>query len=256
MNKKAIIVVSFGTTYPQTRKQNLWATQQAIQTAFPEYQTYNAYTSQVVINRVAQQENIQMHTPREVLIQLVQQQVTEVIIQPLHIIPGWEFNSLKTLVQEFQDQFNQLRLGEPLLVKIKDFQRLITFIKDQAASLAPNEANLWMGHGSSHSSFTEYACLDHMLWQTNSFVGAVESYPEITVELPRMQQQHIARVYLHPLMMVAGNHAHHDMAAATANSWQTILEQHQIAVVPVLKGLGQYPEIQAMFIDKIKALLQ
>lgn len=112
-----------------------------------------------------------------------------------------------------------------------------------------------MGHGTAHSSFTTYACLDHMLAGTKSYVGAVESYPDITDELTRLKHAQIKKVYLQPLMMVAGNHAHNDMASDNPHSWKSIVDANNIDAQPRLKGLGEYPEIQQLFIEKLSKLI-
>lgn len=173
----------------------------------------------------------------------------------LHIIPGMEYGLVQQTVDKFRDQFKQLKLTQPLLDTFEDFQKLVAFLKAQSAALPNGEALLWMGHGTAHSSFTTYACLDHMLSGTKSYVGAVESYPDVRDEIKRLKADHVRKVYTQPLMMVAGNHAHNDMASDDPHSWKSILEASGISAEPVLKGLGQYPVIQQMFIDKLKAIL-
>lgn len=112
-----------------------------------------------------------------------------------------------------------------------------------------------MGHGTADSAFTAYACLDHMLMGTGNYVGAVESYPDIDFEIQRLTNDGIQHVVMQPLMMVAGNHAHHDMASDSPTSWSSQLQVHGITADAKFIGLGEYPEIQQMYIDHLKQVM-
>lgn len=253
MSKKGIVVVSFGTTYPEARYKAITATEKAIQNNFGDWQVVRAFTSKIVRQRIYQNERVVISNPEQVLANLAQNGYQEVAVQPLHIIPGTEFNLLKQAVLKYKSCFSTIKLSKPLLTQFSDYQKITQFIQ------RPREAeagNLWMGHGSSHSAFATYACLDHMLLNTNSFLGAVESYPDINVIIQRIKHTGIKEIYLQPFMLVAGNHAHLDMASQAADSWKSKLEHEGIKVIPELKGLGEYPEIQAMFIAKLQHTLE
>ena len=255
MTKKAIIAVSFGTTFPKTREKTIGATERALKKAFPAYDVFRAFTSRIVRARVAKNEGQVFDDPATALDRLSNQGYGEVIVQSFHIIPGIEYGQLKQVVNTYQSKFKKLKLSQPLLDTFDDFQMLTHFMEKQSASLPAGEAILWMGHGTAHSSFTTYACLDHMLAGTKSYVGAVESYPDITDELTRLKHAQIKKVYLQPLMMVAGNHAHNDMASDNPHSWKSIVDANNIDAQPRLKGLGEYPEIQQLFIEKLSKLI-
>ena len=255
MSKQAILAVSFGTTYATTRAKTIDATIAQLQAAHPTYHIVQAYTSGIVRRRILANENLAIDSPEVALAKLRTAGYDEVIIQSLHLLPGWEYQLLEKLLQAEHDHFKVLRLTPPLLASFEDFQRITAFMKQEAASLATDEAILWMGHGSSHSCFTMYACLDHMLTDSANFVAAVESYPSLAHELPLLQARGVKKVHLQPLMLVAGNHAHNDMAGGK-DSWQGQLQQHGFEPIACFKGLGEYPAIQQMFVDKLKMVLE
>lgn len=256
MTKKAILAVSFGTTFPETRQKTIEATEKAIGDAFPDYDVFRAFTSRIVRQRIEKNERIQIDDVDTALSKLCDEGYTEVYVQSLHVIPGIEYNLVWDAVNRYKEKFLTIKVTAPLLETFEDFQHLVAFLQKQSEYLPSGKAVLWMGHGTAHSAFTTYACLDHMLYGSKSYVGAVESYPDINDEIKRLRHAHINKAYLQPLMMVAGNHAHNDMASDDPKSWKSILKENGITAHPVLKGLGEFPEIQNMFITKLKTVIR
>ena len=256
MNKKAILAVSFGTTYPETREKTIGATEKKISKEFPDYDVFRAFTSTIVRKRIYKNEGIKVDSIQEALNKLRAQGYEEVYLQSLHIIPGIEYQLVQNAIDGYSPQFKKLVATPPLLDKFADYEQLVNFLKKQSAYLPSGKAILWMGHGTAHSAFTTYACLDHMLAGTKSYVGAVESYPDVHDEIKRLKHAKVEKVYMQPLMMVAGNHAHNDMASDQPNSWKTILKENDIVGHHVLKGLGEYEEIQEMFIAKLRTTIE
>lgn len=252
MTKKAILVVSFGTTYVQARQRAIAATEKAVQDAFPKYDVFRAFTSKIVRQRIKEHEDIAIDDPATALKKLAERGYQEVAVLSLHFIPGIEYDLLQGIVEQSRGLFKSIRLTKPLLDCMADFQRMVDFLRKQSDYLPADKAVLWMGHGTAASAFTTYACLDHMLRGSKSFVGAVESYPDVEAEIPRLQAAKISKAFIQPLMLVAGNHAHNDMA----RTWKGDLQESGITARPILKGLGEYPEIQQMFIDKLKSILE
>nr|WP_233446423.1 sirohydrochlorin cobaltochelatase [Limosilactobacillus rudii] len=250
------MAVSFGTTFPETREKTIGATEETIKETFPAYDVYRAFTSKIVRKRIHEKEGTTVDSIGEALERLKMHGYEEVYLQSLHIIPGIEYQLVQDAVKNYSKQFKQLVATPPLLEKFEDFERMVSFLKKQSTDLPSGQAVLWMGHGTAHSAFTTYACLDHMLAGTKSYVGAVESYPGINDEIKRLKHAQIEKVYMQPLMMVAGNHAHNDMASEQPDSWKTILNRNGINGHPVLKGLGEYKEIQEMFIDKLSKTIE
>lgn len=255
LTKSAILIVSFGTTYPDTRKKSIGSVEQAFQRTFPDSKVFRAFTSNVVIKRIQKNEQIKIDTPTEALEKIRQAGFEQVYVQSLHLIPGIEYDLVKEVVVKFQSAFQKIVLGAPLLKTFEDYQRLVAFIKGMVPTKAEHSGLLLMGHGTADSAFTAYACLDHMLMGTGNYVGAVESYPDIDFEIQRLTNDGIQHVVMQPLMMVAGNHAHHDMASDSPTSWSSQLQVHGITADAKFIGLGEYPEIQQMYIDHLKQVM-
>lgn len=255
MVKSAILVVSFGTTYPETRKKSIGALEREFQKAFPETQVFRAFTSDVVIKRVQKNEHMKIDMPIEALAKIQQAGYQEVFVQPSHLIPGIEYDLLKKQVANFQSVFNKIVLGFPLLSTFADYQRVVAFIKQLYPDRQAHNGLLLMGHGTTDSAFTAYACLDHMLMGSGNYVGALESYPDIDFEIQRLLKADIQHVILQPLMMVAGNHAHHDMESAASTAWSSKLAANRITTDAKFIGLGEYPQIRQMYIECLKQLM-
>jgi len=252
MSRTALLIVSFGTTYPQTRQETIEATENAFKQSFPDADFFRAFTSKIVISRIKKNEGIAIDTPKEALAKIIAAGYDTLLVQSLHLIPGIEYNQLLDQVDKVASQFKQVTVGKPLLTSFEDYQRVVAFLKDVVQPKSADEAVLFMGHGTAHSSFTAYACLDHMLMGSQHYMGAVESYPDIQFEIGRLKQDGVKKVILHPFMLVAGNHAHRDMASERPGSWQSQLEQAGFSVSAKLQGMGHYPTIQNMFIEHLK----
>ncbi len=251
MKNIAILIVSFGTTYPKTRQKTIGAIENEFKKKFPEADIFRAFTSTVVISRIAKNEGIKIDTPVEALNRIYRMNFDRVYVQPLHIIPGIELHQMLNQVKQFKGKFKQLIISKPLLSSYKDYVEVTAFLKGIQIPKETNEATLFMGHGTSDRAFTAYACLDHMLIGSKHYLGTVESYPDIEFEISRLKAAHISKVNVQPFMIVAGNHAHNDMDSRKPHSWRYILENEGIQVVTHLKGLGEYPFIQKMFINHL-----
>lgn len=254
--KKALIAVSFGTSYPETRKKTIEAVEQKLTETITNYDVYRAFTSTKVIKKIKEQEGIEIPTVLELMEKLRDNGYQEVVVQPLHIIPGSEY--IKALHQAscYEKDFERIRVGSPLLSSFEDYQKVIAWMKKLASDLTPEEAIVFMGHGSQHPAFTAYACLDHLLLNKPIFVCAVESYPEIASVIERLKTEKNQKIQLHPLMLVAGDHATNDMASDDEDSWKSQLQRAGFQVESYLKGMGEYPEIQEQFIEHAQVAIQ
>jgi len=258
MMKKALLVISFGTSYAETCEKNITACEQRIAAAHPERDLFRAFTSEMIIRKLAKRDGLQIDNPQQALARLAAAGYQDVVIQSLHVINGDEYEKVVGQVQAHTHLFFHLRLGTPLLTTHDDFERLISAMQAQMPVLADNERVVFMGHGATHHAFSAYACLDHMLMTKNipAMVGAVESYPEIDAIIARLQRQNVRKVHLMPLMLVAGDHAINDMASDEEDSWKTLMEQAGIEAQPWLQGLGENPLIQQMFVDHLEAVME
>ncbi|TBL89536.1 sirohydrochlorin cobaltochelatase [Hafnia alvei] len=255
--KKAILIISFGTSYHETRAKTIDACERRLAESCPDRDAFRAFTSEMIIRKLAKRDAMQIDNPNQALQRLAEQGYQDVVIQSLHIINGDEYEKVVTQVRAHAGMFKRLHIGVPLLSSHDDFEQLIVAMKSQMPVLDEDERVVFMGHGATHHAFAAYACLDHMLMihQIPAMVGAVESYPEIHHVVTRLQQQNVRRVHLMPLMLVAGDHAINDMASDDEDSWKTQLAQAGIEATPWLQGLGENPIIQQMFVEHLHDVL-
>lgn len=253
--KKALVAVSFGTSYPETRKKTIEAVEAKMQESFPDYKVFRAFTSNKVIKKIKVQEGLTIPTVDQLMQQLKAENYQEVYLQPLHIIPGSEYEKAKKQALKYVDDFEKIVVGVPLLDCFEDYQKVISWLKGLTKNLAADEALVLMGHGTQHTAFTAYACLDHMVMDEPLFVCAVESYPEIDSIISRLQQSHYRKIKLYPLMLVAGDHATNDMASDEPDSWKSQLQNAGFEVTAVLQGMGEFPEIKQQFVEHAAAIL-
>ncbi len=149
----------------------------------------------------------------------------------------------------YKNQLELVKVGKPLLSSIEDYQKVVAWLKTMAADLDENEALVLMGHGSQHSAFTVYACLDHMLLEKPIFICAVESYPEFSLLIERLKKSRYKKIKLYPLMLVAGDHATNDMASDEEDSWKSQLEQAGFTVEAYLRGMGEFRKYNSNFVS-------
>lgn len=255
--KKALLIISFGTSYHETREKTIDACEQRLAQVCPDRDAFRAFTSEMIIRKLARRDGLQIDNPQQALLRLAEQGYQDIAIQSLHIINGDEYEKVVTQVREYAHLFARIRIGTPLLSSHDDFELLMSAMQAQSPMLAADERTVFMGHGATHHAFSAYACLDHMLMvkQLPMLVGAVESYPEIGDVISRLQQQNVRHVHLMPLMLVAGDHAINDMASEEEDSWKTLLTQAGITATPWLQGLGENTLIQQMFVDHLLSAL-
>lgn len=254
--KQAILVVSFGTTYPETRCKTIEACERAIQERFPEFEVYRAFTSNVVIRRIAKKEGLRIPTVSEALLELKKAGFARVYLQPLHIIMGGEYDKILAQVEAFQADFECLEVGKPLLFSQADYQQVKSILLELYGQFGDNQATVLMGHGSHHHSFTAYATLDHMLSGTGVHLACVESYPELDLVEEKLKALKIKQVHLAPFMLVAGDHALNDLLSDDEDSWYGYFKGKGYEVVRHDKGLGEYPAIQQLYLQHLEKLVK
>ncbi|MFC0228428.1 sirohydrochlorin cobaltochelatase [Serratia aquatilis] len=256
--KKALLVISFGTSYESTRQKNIAACEQQLAACWGDRQLFRAFTSEMIIRKLRQRDGLQIDNPQQALKRLADAGYQDVAIQSLHIINGDEYEKIANEVRAYSHRFQRLVLGKPLLSSYDDYQQLLSALQAQMPPLAADERVVFMGHGASHHSFSAYACLDHLMVAQNfpALVGAVESYPEVDGLIDRLQLQRVRKVHLMPLMLVAGDHAINDMASSDPDSWRTKIAAAGIETQCWLQGLGENPLIRQMFVDHLDAALR
>lgn len=256
-DKKGMLVVSFGTSYADTRKVTLDAVQEMITDNFKEYEVRRAYTSNIITKKLKKRDNIIIDDPEEALKKMKEEGFTEVIVQPLHIIPGAEYTDLNDIVDKFaaDKSFDKLVLGRPVLYRTEDYKLAIEAVKTQLPELNEGQAVVFMGHGTPHPANSSYALLQYLLEEEgmgNVYVGTVEGTPDLNNVIRRLKKDNIKEVTLMPFMVVAGDHANNDMAGDEDDSWKTILKSEGFKVNTYLHGLGENKGIQEIYMQHVK----
>ncbi len=262
----AILLAAYGSAYPGA----LAAYDQikaSYEQAFPGSQVRLAFTSQAIRLRLAEKERRHIPGPLAALAELQDQGQRDVIVQSLHIVPGEEFHQLAALVQGLKRVkgkfgFKHLEMGRPLLSSLEDCRAAAAALAVIIDGLSENEisgqgqsrdageeAVLFAGHGTGHPADRLYSLLTSVLAKDcgNVFLGTLEGFPGITELMPRLQRSGVKKVWLLPLLLVAGGHALKDIAGSGPKSWKSLLEQEGIQVKVHLQGLGERQEILGIF---------
>ena len=252
MSKKALVVVSFGTSvdiaFPAIAN-----VEETVKKAFPDYDFFRAFTSKMIIRKLARTKNITISSPEEVFEQLVEQGYKDVICQPTHIIPGLEYEKMLDMITPYKDDFDSLRIGRPLLTTEEDYQAVAHILMDQISHPLPaDEAYLLMGHGTTHSADSTYCRMEHVLRDLNydnTFVGTVEGFPDLSYVMQRFRRKDLKKIIMMPMLIVAGDHARNDLAGDDEDSWKSRLEAAGYETEIILKGLGEIDAIAEVFAD-------
>ena len=257
---KAILAVSFGTTFDNSRNITIGGIENALRESFPEYQVRRAFTADLVIERIAEASGVKIDNVTEALDRAVEDGIKELIVQPTHLMNGFEYTDLRDALENYTDKFDKLVLSDPLLTDDSDFEAVANAIVDRTASYDDGEtAIVFMGHGTEAESNGVYAKMQETLAgldKANYYIGTVEAEPSLEDVMAAIDGKGYKRVVLRPLMVVAGDHANNDMAGDEEDSWKTVLEGAGYEVVPVLQGLGQVSEIQQIYVAHAKAAIE
>ena len=254
IGEKELLVVSFGTSFNDSRRLTIGAIESDLQAAFPDWSVRRAFTSQIIIDHVKARDGEVIDNVHEALERAVENGVKTLVVQPTHLMHGFEYNDLKNALAEYADAFEKLVLAEPLLNIDRDFDMLAEIIVDATNDFDDGEtAIVFMGHGTEAESNEVYAGMQTVLREAgcaNYYIGTVEAEPSVEDVLKKLQdKEDYKRVVLRPLMIVAGDHANNDMAGDDDDSWKSIFEGAGYEVVCVLEGLGQLPAVRALIVE-------
>ena len=257
---KEILVVSFGTSYSNSRHVTIGAIEDAIREAYPDYQVRRAFTAQIIIDKLKKEENIEIDNVKQALDRAVANGVKTLIVQPTHLMNGLEYNDLKKELDKYKDKFDKIALGKPLLTSDEDYKQVIAAITNDTKEYLDGETAIcFMGHGTEADSNKVYATLQEKLkaaGYNDYFVGTVEAKPSVDDLIAQVKESgKYKRVILQPLMVVAGDHANNDMAGDGEDSWVSKFKAAGFEVKPVLKGLGQNYDIQKIYLEHVKAAI-
>lgn len=255
---QAILVVSFGTSYNDSRELTIGGIEKAIADKFPEYEVRRAFTSQIIIDKLKERDGLEIDNVEEALDRAVADGIKTLVVQPTHLMNGFEYTDLADELADYEDKFEQVVLAQPLLSSDEDFDAVIAAITEKMASYDDGETAIcFMGHGTEADSNVVYATLQEKLTAAgyeNFYIGTVEATPSLDdVRAALSGKGTYTKVVLEPLMVVAGDHANNDMAGDEEDSWKTVLTDEGYEVECVLEGLGQVPAIQDIYVAHTQA---
>ncbi len=249
---KAILAISFGTAYPETRKKTIEAIENALAAAFPERKLYTAWTSGMILRKLKKLGEETVDTLDEALARMEHDGVTDVLAQPTFLQTGYEMRLVRETLTAWKDRFKRISLGKVLLAGEADLQVMAQTMKTNFAAIVEDEALVLMGHGSAEANFYPYERLMEAFRRNgreNFCVGTVEFEPGIEPVLELIRTRNPRRTYLAPLMIVAGDHAINDMAGEEPDSWKNRIAALGTKTECILRGLGEYPEVRALFVS-------
>ncbi len=251
-----ILVVSFGTSFKESREKTIGATEQAIARAYPDCEVKRAFTSKMIKAIMKKRDGIEVDNVKEALERAVTDGCRRLIIQPTHLMSGIEYEETMETIRTFRDQFEEIRIGKALLASDEDLSELTEALK---ARMAPymdgHTAAVFMGHGTTAEANAVYTKLQAVMKEQgcqDHFIGTVEAKPDIDDLLGMISGEKYQRVVMAPLMVVAGDHATNDMAGDEEDSWKSRFRAAGFETVCLLEGLGQLPAVQQMYVRHVK----
>lgn len=259
--KTGILLVAFGTTVPEARA-SYDAFERSVREAFPGVPVRWAYTSHIVRKRIAAR-GLAVPSVPQALETMRADGVRRVAVQSLHVIPGEEYHDklLRTVLEHRRraNGFEAVALGDPLLSTHEDMKAAAAaLLASVPAERGADDAMVFMGHGTHHPANIYYPGLQWYLSERDplAFTGTVEGAPGLDWVLDRLKAEGVKRVWLQPLMTVAGDHARNDMAGDEPGSWKSVLDDAGFEVHPVLRGMGEYAAFRAIWLDHLRSALQ
>lgn len=253
--KKVFLTVSFGTSYNNNRDLSIGGVEKALQEAYPDYEVRRAFTSQIIIDKLKERDNLEIDNVTEAMDRLIADGVKEVVIQPTHVMNGFEYDDIVSEVTEYKDKFESLKIGKPLLASDADFEEIVSVITEETKSYDTEAtAVVFMGHGTEHEANAVYSKVQQYITDAghdNYFIGTVESTPDLDDVVALVKESGVTKVVLLPFMIVAGDHANNDMAGDEEDSWKSILTAEGFEVETVLKGMGEYTGVQNMIVKHV-----
>ena len=255
--KPVILVVSFGTSYNDSRHITIGAIEDAIRETYPDYDVRRAFTAQIIIDKLAERDGIVIDNFEQAMDKLVEEGVQKVIVQPTHLMAGYEYTDvLNSLQSNYADKFEAIVLGDPLLTSDEDYSEVVEAICDATAAYDDGQTAIcFMGHGTEADSNEDYTHLQQVLTDaghTSYFVGTVEATPTFDDVVEAAQAAGFTRAVLRPLMVVAGDHANNDMAdTEDPDSFASKFIAAGFEVECIVEGLGQLVAIDDIYVRHV-----
>lgn len=281
IGENEILVVSFGTSYNDSRVEDIKSIEDAIAEANPDWSVRRAFTAQIIINHVQARDGEKIDNMDQALQRAVDNGVKNLVVQPTHLMHGAEYDEMVEAIEGYRDKFESVKIAEPLLGEVGNDASVINDDKKAvaeavtaaavedagydslAAAKEDGTAFVFLGHGTAHTAKVSYSQMQTQmenLGYDNVFIGTVEGEPEETaVEavIATLKDAGYTKVVLRPLMVVAGDHANNDMAGADADSWKSMLEAAGSfeSVEAQISGLGSISAVQALYVAHTAAVM-
>ena len=279
IGEKELLVVSFGTSFNDSRVADIKSIEDALQEANPDWSVRRAFTAQIIINHIQARDGEKIDNMEQALERAIANGVKQLVVQPTHLMHGAEYDEMCAAIDKVRDQFDSVEIAEPMLGEVGDDATVINADKEAAAkavvaaaleesgyesTAAAKDAGVayvLMGHGTAHVAkvtYSQMATQMAKLGYENVFVGTVEGEPEETsceAVIEAVKNAGYTTVVLRPLMVVAGDHANNDMAGADDDSWKTMFEAAGFTVNCQISGLGRIADVQALYVAHTKAAI-
>ena len=281
IGENEILVVSFGTSFNDSRAEDIGGVEKALQAAYPDWSVRRAFTAQIIINHVQARDDEKIDNMDQALERAVDNGVKNLVVQPTHLMHGAEYDELTEAVENYKDKFESVKIAEPLLGEVGADETAINEDKAAVAEAITAEAVktagfdsldaakeegtafVFMGHGTSHTAKISYSQMQTQMEQLgyeNVFIGTVEGEPEDTAceaVIEKLKNAGYKKVILRPLMVVAGDHANNDMAGDDDDSWKSQFEASGAfdSIDTQIAGLGEIDAIQQLYVAHTQAAI-
>ena len=279
IGEKELLVVSFGTSYNDSRVADIKSIEDALQAANPDWSVRRAFTAQIIINHIQARDGEKIDNMEQALERAVSNGVKQLVVQPTHLMHGAEYDEMCAAIDKVRDKFESVEIAEPMLGEVGNDATVINADKEAvakaivaaaleesgyestAAAKDAGVAYVLMGHGTAHVAkvtYSQMATQMDKLGYENVFIGTVEGEPEDTsceAVIAAVKEAGYTTVVLRPLMVVAGDHANNDMAGADEDSWKTMFEAAGLTVNCQISGLGRIADVQALYVAHTKAAI-
>ena len=279
IGEKELLVVSFGTSFNDSRVADIKSIEDALQEANPDWSVRRAFTAQIIINHIQARDGEKIDNMEQALERAVANGVKQLVVQPTHLMHGAEYDEMCAAIDKVRDKFESVEIAEPMLGEVGNDATVINADKEAVAkavvaaalsesgyesTAAAKEAGVayvLMGHGTAHVAkvtYSQMATQMDKLGYENVFIGTVEGEPEDTsceAVIAAVKEAGYTTVVLRPLMVVAGDHANNDMAGADEDSWKTMFEAAGLTVNCQISGLGRIADVQALYVAHAKAAI-
>ncbi len=253
IGENELLVASFGTSFNSNRKLTIAAVENELEKAFPDFSLRRCFTSGMIIKHIYERDNLLIDDIDAAFKRAVNNGVKNIIVQPTHLMDGIEYHKLLDKLSKYEDSFEKVSVGEPLLMEDDDFKKVMDAVVDDLSEYVDEDtAVCLMGHGTEAESNSVYFKLQKLFINNgynNFFIGTVEAEPTVEDLLESVKLQGFKRVVLAPLMLVAGDHANNDMAGDEEDSWKSIFEAAGYEVECILNGIGSVPAIQQIYVE-------